>query len=66
MLCSDGLTAHVDDTTIGEILRRYDDPNAAARELVVAANAGGGTDNISVIVVFAELMANDWHIGRLA
>ena len=54
MLCSDGLTAHVDDKTIGEVLRRHDDPYAATRELVVAANAGGGTDNVSVIVVFAD------------
>ncbi len=54
MLCSDGLTAHVDDQTIGEVLRRHDDPYAATRELVVAANAGGGTDNVSVIVVFAD------------
>jgi serine/threonine protein phosphatase PrpC/serine/threonine protein kinase len=54
MLCSDGLTAHVEDKTIGEVLRRYDDPYAATRELVVAANAGGGTDNVSVIVVFAD------------
>jgi serine/threonine protein phosphatase PrpC len=54
MLCSDGLTAHVDDRGIAEILRRHDDPSAAARELVVAANAGGGTDNVTVIVVFAD------------
>lgn len=54
LLCSDGLTAHVDDRTIGEVLRRHDDPRAATRELVVAANAGGGTDNVSVIVVFAD------------
>jgi serine/threonine protein phosphatase PrpC/serine/threonine protein kinase len=54
MLCSDGLTAHVDDKSISEVLRRHDDPSAAARELVVAANAGGGTDNVSVIVVFAD------------
>jgi PPM family protein phosphatase len=54
MLCSDGLTAHVEDKTIGEVLRRHDDPYAAARELVVAANAGGGTDNVSVIVVFVD------------
>jgi serine/threonine protein phosphatase PrpC/serine/threonine protein kinase len=54
MLCSDGLTAHVDDKTIGEILRRHDDPYSATRELVVAANAGGGTDNVTVIVVFAD------------
>ena len=54
MLCSDGLTAHVEDQTIGEILRRHDDPYAATRELVAAANAGGGTDNVTVIVVFAD------------
>jgi serine/threonine protein phosphatase PrpC len=54
MLCSDGLVAHVDDAKIGELLRRHTDPLAATRELVVAANAGGGTDNVSVIVVFAD------------
>jgi serine/threonine protein phosphatase PrpC len=53
MLCSDGLTAHVEDERIGEILRRHSNPNDAARELVVAANAGGGTDNVSVVVIFA-------------
>ncbi len=54
LLCSDGLTTHVEDRTIAEVMRRHDDPYAAARELVVAANAGGGTDNVSVIVVFAD------------
>jgi protein phosphatase len=51
MLCSDGLTTHVEDHQINEILRRHSDPIAAARELVVAANAGGGTDNVSVVVM---------------
>jgi protein phosphatase len=54
MLCSDGLTAHVEDDQIEQILRRHDDPNDAARELVVAANAGGGTDNVSVVVIYAS------------
>jgi serine/threonine protein phosphatase PrpC len=53
LLCSDGLTAHVEDREIEEILRRHRDPHDAAREFIVAANAGGGTDNISVVVVFA-------------
>ena len=53
MLCSDGLTTHVEDKQIGEILLRYSDPYDAARELVVAANAGGGTDNVSVVVIYA-------------
>jgi len=54
LLCSDGLTAHVEDTAIASIMRRHRDPDAAARELVAAANAGGGTDNISVVVMFAS------------
>ena len=54
LLCSDGLTAHVDDPDIAKILRRHGNPVDAARELVAAANAGGGTDNISVAVIFAN------------
>ncbi len=54
LLCSDGLMAHVDDAAIAEIMKRYDDPYPTARELIAAANAGGGSDNISVIVVFAS------------
>ena len=54
LLCSDGLTAHVEDPQIQEVLRRHTDPYAAARELVVAANAGGGTDNVSVVVIHAS------------
>jgi serine/threonine protein phosphatase PrpC len=54
LLCSDGLMAHVEDGAIAEIMQRYDDPYPIARELIAAANAGGGSDNISVIVVFAS------------
>jgi protein phosphatase len=54
LLCSDGLMAHVDDPEIAEIMKRHKDPYDTARELIAAANAGGGTDNISVIVVFAS------------
>lgn len=54
LLCSDGLIAHVDDSQIAEILGRQPDPKAASLELVVAANAGGGTDNTSVIVIDAQ------------
>ncbi|MGH8012340.1 MAG: Stp1/IreP family PP2C-type Ser/Thr phosphatase [Candidatus Binataceae bacterium] len=53
MLCSDGLTTHVEDHEISKALRRHEDPYEAARELVVAANAGGGTDNVSVVVIHA-------------
>ncbi|MCS6924469.1 MAG: Stp1/IreP family PP2C-type Ser/Thr phosphatase [Candidatus Binatia bacterium] len=54
LLCSDGLTTHVEDQVLSDILSRHRDPGDAALELVVAANAGGGSDNISVVVVFYE------------
>lgn len=54
LLCSDGLTGHVEDHALGDILSRHRDPYDAALELVAAANTGGGSDNISVIVVFHE------------
>ncbi|HVA68070.1 MAG TPA: Stp1/IreP family PP2C-type Ser/Thr phosphatase [Candidatus Binataceae bacterium] len=54
LLCSDGLTTHVEDKDVAAILRRHRDPYNAARELIAAANAGGGTDNITVIVIYAS------------
>ena len=47
LLCTDGLTNMVDDETIAEILMSAEDP---AYELIEAALAAGGKDNISVIV----------------
>jgi serine/threonine protein phosphatase PrpC len=51
MLCSDGLNGMLGDDQIRDILLVNPDPNTAAKELVVAANAAGGVDNTSVIVV---------------
>ena len=51
LICSDGLTGMVDDDEIEEILKSESDPTAAARQLIDAANRGGGTDNITVLVV---------------
>ena len=51
MLCSDGLNGMIGDDQIRDILMVNPDPMLAAKELVVAANAAGGDDNISVIVV---------------
>lgn len=54
LLCSDGLTSHIEDSAIADIVSRHRDPGDAALELVIAANAGGGSDNISVVVLFHE------------
>ncbi len=51
LICSDGLYNEVDDDDIAKVLRTVRDPKEASRVLVDQANANGGADNISVIVV---------------
>jgi serine/threonine protein phosphatase PrpC len=51
LLCSDGLTGMVQPDDIAAVLRRESDPARAATQLVDAANAAGGEDNITVVVV---------------
>ena len=51
VVCSDGLSDEVHDNEIHQILTTVSDPQAAADELVAAANRHGGRDNVSAIVV---------------
>lgn len=51
LLCSDGLSGMVEDREIQQIVMSAASPQEACRQLVKAANAAGGDDNISVIVV---------------
>jgi PPM family protein phosphatase len=48
LLCSDGLTARLDDNHLRRILTTHADLRAAADALVDAANDAGGPDNITV------------------
>jgi serine/threonine protein phosphatase PrpC len=50
LLCTDGLTRHVSDEKISELLQRPTDAASACRELVDEALAGGGHDNITVVL----------------
>ena len=50
LICSDGLTAMVDDDTILDVIERdRGDLDGTAKELVNAANRNGGEDNITVV-----------------
>jgi PPM family protein phosphatase len=53
LLCSDGLSDVVEPAQIRKVLLRVPSAQRAARELVTVANANGGPDNITVIVVDA-------------
>lgn len=53
MLCSDGLVNHVADSTIHEVLSS-EGPSEAAWKLVALALQGGGSDNVTVIVVHVD------------
>ena len=53
LLCTDGLTKHVSDERIAEILASKS-AEAATHALIDAALEGGGTDNVTVVVAKAE------------
>ncbi len=51
VLCSDGLTGMLRDEEILGLLREQPDLHAACQSLIDAANARGGADNITVVLV---------------
>ncbi|MBI4816050.1 MAG: Stp1/IreP family PP2C-type Ser/Thr phosphatase [Deltaproteobacteria bacterium] len=51
LLCSDGLSGMVNDHDIQEIVTSSRDVKVACKELVDAANAAGGTDNVTVVLI---------------
>jgi protein phosphatase len=52
LLCTDGLTRMVTDEGLAGVLQRFHgDPQGACDHLIEAANAAGGPDNITVIVI---------------
>jgi protein phosphatase len=56
LICSDGLTAYVEDDELKRIVLDHTDPQKACDELVELANSRGGRDNISVIIAPANIV----------
>jgi protein phosphatase len=50
LLCTDGLTTHVSDDKILEIIKEYG-ASESVQKLIKQANDNGGTDNITIIIV---------------
>jgi protein phosphatase len=51
LLCSDGLWGVIPESNLRNIISKSKDPVSTCQELVDAANAAGGPDNISVVLV---------------
>ena len=50
LMCSDGLTKHVTDARIAEVLSTMTSAKQAAEQLLQDALDGGGTDNVTIVV----------------
>ena len=50
LLCTDGLTDHVADFEIAEVLSTNEPAESKCRKLIKKANDAGGSDNITVVV----------------
>jgi protein phosphatase len=54
LLCSDGLSSMISDQEISATLKRETDMARMTERLIAAANAAGGTDNITVVLARLE------------
>ncbi|HEV2656040.1 MAG TPA: protein phosphatase 2C domain-containing protein [Ktedonobacteraceae bacterium] len=52
--CSDGLWEMIRNPQITDILSNASDPQSACSQLIETANANGGEDNVSAVVVFVR------------
>ena len=66
LLCSDGLTDMISTREILSVVEESRDLDAAARSLIDAANAGGGEDNITVVLFQIDGAATNGDPGETA
>jgi serine/threonine protein phosphatase PrpC len=59
LLCSDGLTRMVPESTLADAIVRWRAPQRICDHLIEAANRNGGADNITVVVV--EVVESWWR-----
>lgn len=64
LLCSDGLTRMLPDRRIGQLLGSAESLADKASRLIAEANAAGGADNISLVLVARRTLPGDPVAGR--
>ena len=66
LLCSDGLTDMISTREILSVVEASPDLDEAARQLIEAANAGGGEDNITVVLFQIDRAEGNADAGETA
>src|ERR671912_398242 len=66
LLCSDGLTDMISTREILSVVEASPDLDEAARHLIEAANAGGGEDNITVVLFQIDRAEGNADAGETA
>jgi protein phosphatase len=54
LMCSDGLSNMVSNQTMQQVVNDHPDPQQASEKLVMLANENGGTDNITVVLLYND------------
>lgn len=68
LLCSDGLWDMLPDQEISQLLQLHSAPQDAVQALIEAANAAGGKDNVTAVVLHPHILADlqDYKGGTCA
>jgi len=57
-MCTDGLYGYVNEENIRKILKRHKNLDSCVGQLIDAANAAGGQDNITAILIHCAMEKN--------
>ncbi len=63
LLCSDGLTTMIGEDVLADVLVSHERLRDAGKALIAAANAAGGKDNITVVLVRVEEILTEAELG---
>src|SRR5258708_17553717 len=59
VICSDGLTRHLQPADIAKIVLENEDPQEATQGLIELANSRGGEDNVSAVVIMMQAVEGE-------